>query len=50
MSGQGIYGYRLGGRLILDTGVAAGIEAGRNAGRHDLEDPYRATVHLSVRW
>lgn len=50
VSNQGIYGYRLGSRLRLGSGVSAGVEAGRSAERRDREGAYRATVNLSVRW
>jgi len=50
VSNQGVYGYRLGSRLRLGPGVAAGIEAGRSTGPYDRDGAYRATVNLSVRW
>ncbi|MDE2975746.1 MAG: cache domain-containing protein [Gemmatimonadota bacterium] len=49
-SNRGVYGYRLGSRLILGSGVAAGVEAGRSTGPYDRDGAYRATVNLSVRW
>ena len=50
VSNHGVYGYRLGGRLSLGPGLAAGIEAGRSTGAYDRDGAYRATANLSMRW
>ena len=50
VANHGVYGYRLGSRLSLGPGLAAGIEAGRGTGAYDRDGAYRATVNLSMRW
>ena len=50
VANHGVYGYRLGSRLSLGPGLAAGIEAGRSTGAYDRDGAYRATVNLSMRW
>ncbi|MDE2874371.1 MAG: cache domain-containing protein [Gemmatimonadota bacterium] len=50
VANHGVYGYRLGSRLSLGRGLAAGIEAGRGTGPRNRDGAYRATVNLFVRW
>ena len=50
VSSQGMYGYQLGGRLIVGPGLSANIEAGRNAWAPDSGPAHSAMVNLSLHW
>ena len=49
-AGQGLYGYHLGGRLNVASGLALNVEAGRNAYGMGSGPSNSVTLNLSMHW